>query len=518
MIPGPPIVTGPPCCGRKNPHLHHQGGVTGIQTEFSITVFLREGFIVPPVKHGHGSKYVPGDIAVNNDVMWHCLDSTESAPGSGDSWERLADSDKWKDRWRPYYNYNPEDIVIAAHRLYQCISGAPAGVHPIDSTKSASTGGRWRNLGRIGSKFPEWMDHYRLLSADVNIAKFLTVHSSTGLAFWNTTEGIIGMKEVPVRDQHPKVRSIFEKSGKTTVTQIYTLQSIHCGSVKPLPTEDDPDPEIRNIVGISCGAYMVPPDSVVPAGDNSADSWSPNSLMPLVSPQTGNQYTTIYMQFNAEDAPYIFQPKENPESLLSCILTITNREPHSKYTELFADCSMIAARANMIEYGLDNYKRTIISDSIRAGTPIPRDVPYAAYKEWERRRLLEKSRSIDAAEAAGLAAQKLWVTWLVGLRAKTEELRADAVGIEQSWYGREWINVKNPNRKAIKWSVGVGKGKTVITLQNVFDDINKIERIWNFFDHCVDGLASYYLNQIDKIVKNVRTSLKCYKSGGRKFV
>lgn len=553
------------CCDMDGPHLHlfRENGEKSIpiETKFRTTFFLQDGFSTPKL-WSEGEKYIEDDLvsyiagtfhktedslipitAEAAETIWRCKKETETTPCNGEFWEAWALKRDWKDRWGKYLEYSAGNIVYLSSGLYKCIKDSPAGVRPdesliVDTRDHQSTTltenvGRWMFLGPMGKKFPPWMNSPTTFTADLDFGKATCIHPSTGGMFWELpSEHFIGYEVMSVDREHSTVQKLFRDHGEDTVTKIYTAKIIHCGTCTPTKTEDDPKPANQNFFGITIGAYIIPPKKYAPDGTDNcgipgcetccgestgSTEGVPDfqNILPMVSPQTGEPFSVIYLQWQAAEMPFIMQSLEDETSILNAMLCFSNREPHDHYMKLFENAAAVAHHGNMIDTSAEVFKRWFINDCIRTGRSIPQENISAEYKKWTFGKMIERSASLSAADRLWKEANEKWVEWLWELRQISEKLQQQCDFIAQDHYGvARWIN-SGPGScpyDSVKWEYVNSQGEVIIiSLLHIQQELDLIDRIWSITEVAVGGLLTYYVHGIETKVAEIKSKLSYYK-------
>jgi hypothetical protein len=565
------------CCALANtPHVHTFGDtdeVYPLDTKFSVTFFLQDGLKVPVIWEAD-STYIRDDLVVLGSgptaEIWYCEKKTQTIPSIGDNWTLWTTKSAWKDRWGKYSEYSAGDIVYTYDGMYKCLQDSPAGVFPADSlcdrceSKKCSTNifaskhmeyddgpkcnGRWLFLNTVGKKFPPWMKHPTLFSIDLDMSETLRLHPSTGAIHWELpNEHYIGHEVSSIDREHPTIQKLFRDHGKTEMTKLYTAKIVHSGTCTPPRTIDEPNPKDQKFFGLTIGAYVIPPESYNPDTDAtttggqdghvtktngviSSDSKSDDktdllkdaqNLLPMISSQTGEQFSVIYLQWQADELGFIAQPSADSadtntfhDAIMVSFLCLANREPHPTYMRMFDNSARAAHHGNMIDTSTEYFKREFINECIRTGKPVPRGNISAEYKKWNMGKMIERAASISAAQKLFAEANDKWLDWLWNLRQKTEKLHARCNFIAQDHFGVEkWINSDGKSIKVsdVKWEYTCDKSKSIISIQTVFDEIEIIERIWKVMEHSVPGLMTYYINCIESRISNVTKMISQYQ-------
>ena len=544
------------CCDLAGtPHIHTFGedeNTTSLDTKFSVSFFLQDGLKLP-VAWVAGSTYSQDDLVVYGTgpsaTIWYFRKTTQSLPSAGEEWSVWAARSSWKERWGKYSEYMAGDIAYTYDGIYKCVQNSPAGVYPADSICSKCIGalwynnngvaidhsdhitesdGRWIFLDTIGKKFPPWMKHPSIFTLDIDIGQTQCVHPTTGAPHWDLpNEHYIGHEVMPIEREHATIQKLFREHGKSEVTKIYTAKIIHCGKCTPPATIDEPNPKEQNFFGLTIGAYIIPPETFVmdDSGDNLADSggvFDPlenvQNLLPMVSPQTGEPFSVIYLQWQAGDMPFIAQPIADNCSVMSSFLCLINREPHSMYMNIFSDGARAAHHGNMIDTSADTFKREFINECIRTGKPVPRGNISADYKKWNLGKMIERTASMTAAQKLWDESNQKWLDWLWNLRQKSEKIRAQCDFIAQDHYGIEkWINSgpKSIRTSAICWNYveQTHEGPKIVqtSIADILSDLEAVERIWNIMENSIGGLMSYYIRCVEDSVAKVMKKISHYK-------
>lgn len=496
---------------------------------FTASFFLPSGYIVP-VEFKPGVKYHEQDLVFFDDFIYECVQENTPVDGitlSEPYWKVFTQRDKWCGRWVRYLTYKCRDIVHAADNLYECVIEC-IGLLP---QKNMSN---WKHIGTVGRKFPPWMSSHDIFSIEINMGNTMYVSPNTGLPCWDLVpERYIGQEEMSVDTQHPSVRRIFERAGKTMLTQIYTVKCIHCGKCKPPKSDDNPDPVPEWVLGFTMGAYILPPAATDVAVDSNVGPPRPASpppgalttgkntaqfdaLMPLVDAKTGKQYSTIFLQWKSQNPlPYIMQGDN--------LLCIFNNEPHPKYMELFDDAMKSAHACNMTDVSPEMYKLMIFEKCLETGE-VPRFAD-SDYNIWVKKRLLEKHNHLVQANEKWAKANTAWKDWLWNLRTSSEKFRDTCNRIAQAVIGIEaWLNGKRYDM--ISWWVETtvepkarGEKRVVtghdVNIADILRGADEIDRLWDILEQSIGGLTTYYLYQIENHVKKIKS---CLAAGNARYI
>lgn len=521
------------CCQlADSPHLHYRYDLEGksrllhhdtyarpedgdvsykIDPIFTTSFFLPSGYIIP-IEYKQGVKYHEHDLVFSGEYIYECIHECIPTTISELHWKVFAQRANWCGRWTGYLTYKCKDIVHAADNMYECVNDCK-GLLPQMNTVN------WKHIGAIGRKFPSWMQDHDVFTVDINMGNTMYISPNTGLPCWDLTpERYIGQEEMMVDVQHPSVRRIFERARKTTLTQIYTIKSIHCGKCTPPRTDDNPNPLPEWVLGFTMGAYILPP------ADVKAESGSPSqqtlttgkntavldSLMPLVDAKTGKQYSTIFLQWKADDVlPFIMQGNN--------LLSIFNREPHPKYMELFDGAMKSAHACNMTDVSPEMYKMAIFKKCLESGE-VP-EFTDSEYNIWVKKRLLEKHTHLVNANEKWTKANAAWKDWLWMLKTNSEKFRDSCNRIAQTVIGiDEWFNGEKYDD--ISWQVEstTGGEKRVchdVTIADILRGADEIDRLWDVLEQSIGGLTTYYLHQIENHVKKLK---HCIDAGIARYI
>lgn len=492
-----------PCCElADHPHEHIKDTQRSriINPVFSTVFRLQTGYIIPveyvPREMSNirdlSAKYFVEDLVFFGDHIYECTaDSTGyvDPPQDPEKWSVFGLRKQWRGRYIKNTNYIVGDLVHSADYIYQSISDC-IGRLPQENTA------HWKCLGATGRKFPPWMEHSNWFGIDVNMGNTMYVSPNTGMPCWDIIpEKYIGREEVAVSSQHQSIQKVFVREGKTSVTQIYTIKSIHCGKCKLNPTDDNPNPSPAWFLGFTIGAYILPAsvDNTDATTTNTSEQF--DSLMPLVDARSGKQYSTIYLQWKADEMmPFIMQGDN--------LLWLRNRTPHPKYMELFADSMKCAHYCNTIDtspeaftnyFNSHNTSSNLTTDTINVND----------YYEWVKEQLVKKHTNLVTANKKWETANTAWKNWLWKLRMQPEEFRDACNRIAQAAVGvQEWLIGENCDE--VSWSITEDGRDVSVCIGDILAEADKIDRLWDIIEQAIGGLTTYYVEQAEEKIKTVK--------------
>ena len=337
----------------------------------------------------------------------------------------------------------------------------------------------WKIIGDIGSRFPGWSEDLRSLNVTVDISKSAEVHPASGGIYWELAdEQMLGAEYKKVSDQHISVRNMYKN--QSHIIQIYTVRIIHCGSYQRdeidigcsygssggngsncscgsncsgVSSESSNCSDVnleQKFIGITLGTYMLPPgdagivvsknlglgkiynrcdrdDDEPPliaykskeSGKESKDNIDINTnynLLPIINKVNGEKLTTVYLQWNSHEVPYIIQSESN--------YCLYNRPP-PVYLQMMKKCSDNANRCNLFDNSLERFREHYIErvtdkaafvELINTGKLDA--LVYHEFDKWNRKICRERYTYFDNSKTEWVKGNNDWIISLDALKKK----------------------------------------------------------------------------------------------------